>query len=351
MLIKKMLFDLKFYKRNNSTRLSFQQAWLNLKKIYKKDKPSFEQDINLNLQYDVMVVIPVYNSEKYLEKNLNSILNQKTEFKYNAVYVDDGSTDSSLEILKKYTNIPFIKVLTKKNGGVSSARNYALRNINAKYVLFVDSDDYLSFDYIQKLLSKAIQNQYDLLQGSYINVDEQGITSKINVGINGYPWGKLISSRVFQNLCFPENYIFEDTIINTILIPSVKNAICVNDAIYYYRDNQYGISNTNINKIESLDTIYMTYYCYIESFNRGFSISFETFCQQVRINWLRIQSFSESINESAFIIMCKLYDSYYKNMTNIDKNNKRLKNMNYVFKKKSFNSYILLMNYWYLFKD
>ena len=93
----------------------------------------------------ISIIIPIYNSSKYLKECLDSIINQSYK-NWEAVCVNDGSTDNSLEILDQYAAIDKrIKVYTKENGGAASARNFALNNINnADWISFVDSDDYLS---------------------------------------------------------------------------------------------------------------------------------------------------------------------------------------------------------------
>ena len=101
----------------------------------------------------VSVVVPVYNVEKYLSRCLDSIINQ-TYRNLEILLVDDGSTDKSGEICDYYAlKDNRIKIFHKNNGGVSSARNYALERMSGDYVTFVDSDDTLSIDAVKKLSS------------------------------------------------------------------------------------------------------------------------------------------------------------------------------------------------------
>jgi len=101
------------------------------------DTSSYEQPL-------VSIIIPCYNSEKYIDKCIESIINQS--YKYiEIVVVDDGSTDDSIEILKKYSNV---KVYSQVNSGACAARNYGLKKCRGHYVKFLDSDDYLNSDSI-----------------------------------------------------------------------------------------------------------------------------------------------------------------------------------------------------------
>ena len=125
-----------------------------LQEFYPRNCPSFCQRNEIDPQYDVMIIVPVYNVENYLEQCIDSVLNQKTEYTYQAVFVDDGSTDRSGEILDQRVNSPHVVIHTE-NRGVSAARNLALRKITGRYVMFLDSDDYLAADALEILVREA----------------------------------------------------------------------------------------------------------------------------------------------------------------------------------------------------
>lgn len=106
---------------------------------------------------DLSIVIPVYNAEKYLERCLNTLINPN--YNYEILLVNDGSTDNSGTICDNFAKqYSFIHVFHKKNGGVSSARNYGIDNAKSDYITFIDADDYVSklyflivFDYIKNI--------------------------------------------------------------------------------------------------------------------------------------------------------------------------------------------------------
>lgn len=101
---------------------------------------------------EISIIVPVYNAERYLNKCIDSILSQ-TFADFELILVDDGSRDRSPSMLDKYSNLdPRVVVIHKPNGGVSSARNAGIELAKGKYILFVDSDDYIESDYIQTML-------------------------------------------------------------------------------------------------------------------------------------------------------------------------------------------------------
>lgn len=108
----------------------------------------------------ISIIIPVYNTELFLDKCINSVLKQ-TYKNIEIFCVNDGSTDKSLEILQKFHD-DRIKIMSIENHGVSYARNLALDNISGDYVVFVDSDDYIKETYCEELLKNLLQNNSDL---------------------------------------------------------------------------------------------------------------------------------------------------------------------------------------------
>lgn len=122
--------------------------------------------------HKISVIVPIYNSEKYLEKCINSILNQK--FKdIQLILVNDGSTDSSGTIAKNIEekNKDRVIYLEKQNGGLSDARNYGIQYVEGDYIAFVDSDDYLSLN-LFKDLEKYMDKNCDLIKFKILTVDE-----------------------------------------------------------------------------------------------------------------------------------------------------------------------------------
>ena len=108
----------------------------------------------------ISIIINVYNGEKYIKKCLDSVVNQ-TYKNIEIILVDDGSTDGSGELCEKIKNNDTrIKVYHKKNGGLGSARNYGFNQAKGEYILFLDSDDYIELNTIEKMIK---YKEYDIV--------------------------------------------------------------------------------------------------------------------------------------------------------------------------------------------
>lgn len=130
------------------------------------------------------IIIPVYNVKEYLDDCLKSILEQ-TYINYEIILVDDGSTDGSAELCDNYSrNYKNIKVIHENNSGVSCARNVGLANSSGKYILFVDPDDSVKKNFIDKLINSLLENSTDVACCSYYRFNDTEIF-KDSFTVNG----------------------------------------------------------------------------------------------------------------------------------------------------------------------
>lgn len=178
------------------------------------------------------IVIPMYNTEKYIKSCIDSLLNQNISKKdYEIIIVDDGSNDKSLEIINNlYKDIENLKVISVKNGGQSYARNIGIDKANGEYLLFVDSDDYVAHNSLSEILDLAVEKQLDMLffdikrvndiDNSYIcrykDLQNFNIVNGkkyfSNNNVNNGPWHFLISRTFIKanNIRFIEGRFCED---------------------------------------------------------------------------------------------------------------------------------------------
>ena len=171
----------------------------------------------------VSIIVPVYNVEKYLEKCLDSLVMQTLK-DTEIIVVNDGSTDSSSEIIKKYEEkYENIKSYSKKNGGLSDARNYGLKYVTGEYVAFLDSDDYVDKTLYEKMYNKAIEEKADYVECDYIwefpdeSRIDTGIRYKNKFEMFTYArvvaWNKLIKTEIIlenEEVRFPDVLKYKD---------------------------------------------------------------------------------------------------------------------------------------------
>lgn len=217
----------------------------------------------------ISIILPVYNTSLYLEECLNSIHNQS--FKdYELICVDDGSSDNSLEILKKYEKIiKNCKVIYQENQGVATARNVALSNVTGDYIIFIDSDDYIMPNYLERLYNEICNTSSDVVicnfyryydnfnlrlpvvykkkSGIYSNHDILKSLIPDNL-IHSYLWNKIWKRELFDNLQFPD-IKYEDISIMCDLFYKAKKISIIGDALYCYR-----IRKTSIVRNYSIST-------------------------------------------------------------------------------------------------
>lgn len=146
------------------------------------------------------IIIPCYNVEKYVRECIESVLNQKTQFKYEVILINDGSQDNTLNILKEYEDRDNVVLIDQKNKGFSGARNTGLQYVQGEYLMFVDSDDRLAENAIENLLSVAYKENYEIVEGRYVLFSEENILFEEQIDekecikpiqdLKGYPWQK-----------------------------------------------------------------------------------------------------------------------------------------------------------------
>lgn len=212
----------------------------------------------------ISVVIPVYNNEKYIIRCLESILQQIFN-DYEVIIIDDGSTDKSGEICDGYAKkYSFIKVIHIKNGGPARARRIGVEHSNGQYIMFMDSDDYIAVDMMQRLYSCSqgadivCSNFYRVIgkkvevQSSY-KKDYVYYSSAYEIlydfftkrYLNGAVWGKIIKRELLDNIDFCEKAIIgEDINVMLQLYEKANEVRYISTPLYYYVQNLEGISHS-----------------------------------------------------------------------------------------------------------
>lgn len=214
----------------------------------------------------ISVIVPVYGVEKYLEKCAASLMQQSYK-NIEIIFVDDCSPDKSEEILAEVSKIDKrIKVIRNKvNSGLSFSRNAGLEAANGKYIVFIDSDDYVNPYMIEKLYKRLKTDHSDMSLCSFAYVNENGVIldneqdNPIRDGVitgqkvlmqkffeerNWYwivAWNKLYRKELFENTRFPNGKIHEDEFIAHLIYHNCQRVSCISDKLYMYRQRENSI--------------------------------------------------------------------------------------------------------------
>ncbi len=205
----------------------------------------------------ISVIVAVYNTEKYVERCLNSLLNQ-TYQNLEIIVVEDDSTDNSKEVLKKYSHNDKVKLIyNKKNSGLSYSRNVGLENATGSYIGYIDSDDYVDLDYYEKLMQSIIDSKAEIAicdikvvdedtNTEFIsrccNNDEFTVYNVVDNGLAASACNKLFKKELISKYKFAEGKVNEDI---AVVIPTIVNAKMITYAKTYYYYVQRGGSIQN----------------------------------------------------------------------------------------------------------
>ena len=240
---------------------------------------------------DISVIVPVYNTESYLKKCIESIINQ-TFRNIEIILVDDGSTDTSAEILADYAlRDNRIIVIHQENQGLSAARNAGMRSAKGEYIMFVDSDDWIKKDMVECLLKNIEESKSQAVFCNYITVRDgeeipcEGIleykvyqsdeVSKIISNMFGggryYSsiWRGIYEREVIENsnIYFQNLQFAEDLNFNLEYLLNCSRVKIIKDELYYYRVNSTSALQSLKNKVDEIQKVPYEIYSLITKYN------------------------------------------------------------------------------------
>ena len=222
----------------------------------------------------ISVIVAVYNTEKYVKKCIDSLLNQ-TYSNLEILIIEDGSTDNSKEILNEYKNNKKVKLIfNEKNSGLAYSRNVGMDNATGEYLGFIDSDDYVAPDYFEKLMESLTKDKADVaicdMKLVYENEGNREVISKcydkefnliniINNGLVASACNKLFKKELISKYKFAVGKVNEDI---AVVIPALVNAKKItyaNDCYYNYVQRNNSIQNSSFSErrfdiVEAIDT-------------------------------------------------------------------------------------------------
>lgn len=285
----------------------------------------------------ISVIIPIYKVEKYLDRCIKSVINQSYE-NLEIILVDDGSPDRCAQICDDYSREDYrIKVIHKKNGGLSDARNAGLDIAIGEYISFVDSDDYINKYYIETLYNGIKKNKSQISICEYARVNEIEnddkvfkneitVINKMDAWSNLYNYekrvtfviacGKLFEKSLFDSIRFPIGKINEDSFILYKLYFEADRIVYNKAKLYYYcsRDNSIMNNDFSMKKLDDLQALEEQIY-----FFRDYKY-FNMEKKAIKFYCERLGAYYEKAKEKNNYDACHLIKSKYKDIIlNLDK--------------------------------
>ena len=324
-----------FVSKGKANRVNINESTVKQAELFlcKKNNYQKKEIILKNMDVDervtLSIIMPAYNVEKYIKESVESVINQKTNFNYELIIINDGSTDNTESIINSINN-PVIKMINQENQGLSGARNTGLNHAVGEYIFFIDSDDVLEDGSIDKLLNAIINNDADISVGGYYLFYDDTNTKQFKPGENdviendtgefllspGFAWGKVFKRELFYNVRFPIGAWFEDTIICSVIYRKCKKMVRIPDCIYGYRQNWAGISKQSKKSYKALDHIWVMQDAIEQAHKNG--LEDDTYLYELCFGhfstflYRRIRELDEETKENAFIVACGMMDGFYK---------------------------------------
>lgn len=247
----------------------------------------------------VSIIVPVYNVEKYLDRCVQSLLKQ-TLHDIEIILVDDESPDKCPQMCDEYAkNDTRVKVIHKKNGGLSDARNFGIHAATAKYIGFVDSDDYVALDMYEVLYNNLIKENADISMCSLYNcysdsepekqdrIDYYVLNNKELIEIvmkakitSVTAVNKLYKKSLFNNIKYPIGKLSEDAFVIIELLLEVKKGVLTTEQKYYYfhRENSITTSPFTIRDLNVIEAYKKNLYLIKENFPELESLGVMRYC-------------------------------------------------------------------------
>ncbi|MBR4014085.1 MAG: glycosyltransferase, partial [Clostridia bacterium] len=260
-----------------------------------------------------------------------------------------GSTDQTGAIADSYADDPRVMVIHQENRGFSGARNRGLSQIFAKYIAFVDSDDMMTPDSIEALISTAEKEDADIVQGGYFCLGSDGsqivgqkydykVGDSSNNNITGFPWMKIWKSYIFEKIKLPEGFWFEDAFISFLILPQKYRSVTIPNMVYTYRTNYQGISRSAHKYPKCVDSYWVTE-CMISEAQRLKLPMDERYHRkllgQILLTYKRTFNVPEDIKKAIFVLSSELLKNHFPSPIK----SKQYKNLDVALRKKDWGFY------------
>lgn len=297
----------------------------------KVSAPSPMQRIDL-----ISIIVPIFNSERYLERCIESLLRQdysNTEI----ILVNDGSTDNSQSICERYaSDHPHkIRVIKQDNQGASIARKRGIANAAGEYLMFVDSDDYVSNEYVSALYKALLKHNTSiaLCPVKRVEIGAFPIFAKAESSLCmykrelmcrffkyefwGYPGG-CYHKKIFENIIFPEATVNEDYYVKAQMFASQDFVAYIDCALYYYEQHQDSLSKLplSLRALGEFDNTLATWE-YIKKNTQKYSLQALAIASEAACKWLGTINSTDYIEQPILLYRNRIKQFIRKNLLKI----------------------------------
>lgn len=312
----------------------------NSREIVSKVYPKPEYDVDTTMtsvdnSIDLSVIMPVYNYKDIIPGCIESVLNQKTKYKFELLLVDDGSTDGAAEIVDTYADRENVRVIHQKNTGIGGARNKGINNAKGKYIMFVDCDDYVHDDFIECMLDEAYKTNNDIVICSFTLVKKKGgqvisqrdmvcsqnnlmkykDTEDLIMNYQGLPWNKVYKREIFEKIRYVRGFWYEDTITHFLIFRLCKSFSYLDKSFYDYMwyEGNFSHTQTKISP-KSLERYWLLEVMAEETERIGLNTDagfYKVLLRHLgRVFYSGIYGFDKEVRNAAFIMGCELLKKY-----------------------------------------
>ena len=287
----------------------------------------------------ISVIIPVYNVAPYLDKCIESVINQ-TYRDIEILIIDDGSTDNSGKVCDDYAKLDNrVKVIHKENLGLSSARNIGMEKAEGEWTFFIDSDDWLNINVLNELYLFALSNECDIVQCNHYYAYDNYLLYRtvsraekkrnvlenkeaiqqliINDRIKNFAWGKLYKTDLIRNLKFPEGKYFEDSFWQHLVFHRASKIGIIDTPLYFYRQRKDSISGQPSSKINDLFEGYSQRSDFIERYYPDFSLLMKKKYKELKEN------IEGNTNDKFYSFILTLSKKFYNRFAHLGKFRKK----------------------------
>ena len=283
---------------------------------------------------DLSIIIPLYNSEKFIVTCIEQFVRQDTKYQFELILINDGSSDQTgvivREFQEKYPDL--IIFIDQANQGISCARNAGIQMARGRYLCFVDHDDLVESCFVEKLMEAAYREDADIVKGAHAKV-EDGKTKQIYEEIDeiilgdmqeklfqyaSYIFPGVYKRELFSNVNFPKSYWYEDMIVRMLLYRQSARFVHISDVLYrkqFHSSNAFSVVWDNKN-YKCLEQLYLV--MNLVETNKRLGLPEDVWFYQCvlhefsKIFYQRMCGLDENTKQMAFLKACEILNKLYK---------------------------------------